>query len=189
VIFILTIKRFYHLLVPERIRIWIRQNVFYLEYQEIHIERIEQTYEKLCKWIKKHPETMLMLTFSINEPSYKTLKLYEKLISTFKNPIGLHVHLIDGLYSPPTQPLQDYQTQYEIINRGYTYLKELGVFTTDFTSGNWKYNEDTFQVCKKLNLINVHIKLKEIPKITYDFGIPKGIYLIPVVRHTHDYEI
>lgn len=176
-------------MIPNYVRIWIRRNIITLEYQEIHIERIEQTYKKLWRWIKKHPETMLMPTFSIKDPSSATLKLYKELILNFKNPIGLHVHISNGLYYSPPPPLQDYETQYEIIAKGLNYLKDLGVSIIDFTSGNWNYNEDTFRACLKLGLTNVHIKLKEIPKITYNYGFLKGLRLIPVVRHIHDYEI
>jgi hypothetical protein len=167
----------------------VRRNVLTLEFQEIHIERIEQTQEKLFKWITKHPETMLMPTFSIEEPTSEVLTLYNKLISTFKNSVGLHVHISGGLYHSPPPPLQDYETQYEIVKRGLEHLRKLGIETKDFTSGNWNYNRDTFLVCRKLDLTSVHIKLKEIPKITSKYGIPEGISLIPVVRHLHDYDI
>jgi len=178
-----------HMLIPERTRGWVRRNILTTEFQEIHIERIEQTLEKLFKWINKHPETMLMPTFSIEEPPPEVLELYDRLISNFKNTIGLHVHISGGLYRSPPPQLQDFETQYKIVKRGLSYLMKLGVETKDFTSGNWNYNRDTFLVCRDLGLTNVHIKLKEIPKITSMYGIPEGISLIPIVRHIHDYEI
>ena len=173
---------------PLRVRKFIRNHIIPLKYDEIHIERINETFNKLIKWIKKHPETMLMPTFSIKPPSRKVLEKYRYLVENFENSFGLHVYISNGLYSPPP-PLQDYKTQYEIIKRGLEYLRELGVETIDFTSGNWNYNYDTFIACRELGLINVHIKLKEIPKITEKHGIPKGIRIIPVVRHLHDYDI
>jgi len=183
------IRETYRALIPQRIRGWVRRNILTLYFEEIHIERILQTHRKLWRWIEKHPETMLMPTFSIDQPNRETMKLYEDLISSFRNPVGLHVHISGGLYHSPPPPLQDFKTQFEIVQRGLESLRSLGVSTIDFTSGNWNYNEDTFRVCRELGLFNVHIKLKEIPKITSQHGIPKGIRLIPVSRHIHDYEI
>ena len=179
--------KIYHKL-PFKVRRFIRENIYPVKYNEIHIERIEKTFQKLIKWIPKHPETMLMPTFTIEPQPKSVLEKYRYLIENFENPIGLHVHISGGLYSPPP-PLQDYKTQYKIVKRGLEDLKNLGAETIDFTSGNWNYNHDTFLVCKEIGLTNVHIKLKEIPKITEKYGIPKGIRLIPVVRHLHDYDI
>lgn len=173
---------------PRRLKEWIKEKV--IPYQEIHVEKIEKTYPKLCGWVKKRPNVMLMLTFS-NEPDYEIEKIvfYEKLVHKFSNPIGLHVHISGGLNSSPPPPLQDYKTQLFIIKHGLNMLRELGVETIDFTSGNWNYNYDTFMVCKELGLRRVHIKLKEIPRIVFEYGCPKGIELVPVVRHIHDYEL
>jgi len=185
----MNIAKMYRRFVPKETRNWIRRKILTTQFEEIHIERIEQTYKRLWRWIEKHPETMLMPTFSITKPSRETLQLYENLISSFKNSVGLHVHINDGLYHSPPPPLQDFKTQFEIVRRALETLKKLGVSTIDFTSGNWNYNKDTFRVCNDLGLLNVHIKIKEIPKITFKYGIPKGIRLIPVTRHIHDYEI
>ena len=175
-----------HRKLPEHVRSKLRGKFLYTD--EIHIERIEETYSKLVKWLRNHRETMLMLTFSPRKPSKKTLNLYKELISVFPNPVGLHVHICDDLYSPPL-PLPSGFKQYEVIKSGLEYLRKLGVETRDFTSGHWSYNEATFIVCKQLGLTNVHIRCKHIPEITEKYGIPKGIRLIPVVRHLHDYDL
>ena len=173
--------------IPEPLRRAIRGTVLPVDICEVHIEQIETTYNRLVKWIKLHSEAMLMLTFSSNPLTSLTSKLYSSLIRSFANPIGLHVHIRDDLNSPPL-PLPSYTIQHNTIKNGLETLKKLGVQTIDFTSGHWSYNIDTFAVCKKLRLKNVHIKLKEIPKITLAHGIPKGIRLIPVIHHIHDYE-
>jgi hypothetical protein len=160
-----------------------------MQFQEVHIERIEQTHRKLWEWIKKHPEAILMPTFATKEPSFETLELYKKIIANFQNSVGLHVHIGDGLYTSPPPSLPNYKVQHQVINNGFEHLKKLGVSTVDFTSGNWNYNADTFLACKELGLTNVHIKITEIPKITLKYGLPRGISLIPVVSHLHDYDI
>jgi len=183
------VRGIYRRIVPEKMRVWVRRNLLSYPIEEVHIERIEQTHEKLFRWIKRHKETMLMLTFSIHEPTPKTLTLYRKITEVFSNPVGLHVHISDGLYTYPPPPLQDYKTQYKIIKRGLTHLSKLGVETKDFASGNWNYNRDTFLVCKRLGLTNIHIQFKEIPNVTLKYGFPRGVSLIPVVKYIHDYEI
>jgi hypothetical protein len=185
----MTVARMYRTVVPKQIRGWIRRNLLIEQFQEIHIERIEYTHRKLWKWTKKHPEAILMPTFSTKEPSFETLELYKKLIMSFKNPVGLHVHISNGLYYSPPPPLPNYEGQLQVISRGLEHLRKLGVSTVDFASGNWNYNTDTFLVCKKLGLVRIHIKLGEISRITCEYGIPEGICLIPVWRHIHDYDI
>lgn len=173
-------------MIPQRLRKPIHERLF--KPTEIHVERIERTYEKLSKWLEWHKETMLMLTFSPKPPSEVTLKLYKNLMNQFNNPVGLHTHICDDLYSP-TLPLPSLEAQYERIETGIKHLSKLEAKTTDFTSGHWSYNYDTFIACRKLGLINVHIRLKYIPEITYKYGIPSGINIIPVARHLHDYDI
>lgn len=154
---------------------------------EIHVERITRTRHKLFKWLERHPQTMMMLTFSSNEPSPEVIHLYSELIKRFNNPIGLHVHISNVVYSPPLLP--SYSTQLKRIRDGLLHLWSLGKTTKDFTSGHWNYNTDTFLVCSELALTNVHVHVKEIPKITSTCGIPKGIKLIPVMGYLHDYNL
>jgi hypothetical protein len=175
----------YHKL-PESVRVRISISLFRRD--EIHIERIERTYRRLFKWLPHHRETRLMLCFSLASPTEMALKLYKHLITSFPNSVGLHVHICDDLKSLPL-PLPSASKQYERIKVGSSYLNKLGIETKDFTSGNWSYNAGTFIACKQLGLTNVHIRCKYIPKITEEYGIPKGIRVIPVVRHVHDYEI
>lgn len=170
------------------------------EIDEIHIERIKSTKEELFDWIRKHPKTMLMPTLApsiMNGDDFtEVLGLYKQL-KYFPNKIGLHVHIRDGeLYESPPQeqlwelaPLPSYEEQLVIIKMSLRFLENLGMQITDFASGNWNYNEDTFRVCKELNLTNVHIKSRIIPEITRRIGILQGISLVGVERHTHDFEI
>lgn len=172
--------------IPQSIKTRIALEV--LSREEMHIEQIERTYKRMVKWLHHHPETRLMLTFSPKKPTQRTLELYKELISTLPNLVGLHVHICDDLYSPPL-PLPGEGKQHEIIKTGLRSLSQLGVKTRDFTSGHWSYNAGTFEICKKLGLTNVHIRCKYIPEMTEKYGIPKGIRLIPVIRHVHDYDI
>jgi hypothetical protein len=171
---------------PESIRTRIAFRL--LRREEIHIEQIERTYNRLYKWLRHHRETRLMLCFSPVKPTEMVLKSYSRLITSFPNSVGLHVHICNDLGSPPL-PLPSAGTQYERIKIGLGYLNELGIETEDFTSGHWSYDEGTFIACKRLGLTNVHIRCKYIPELTEKYGIPKGIRVIPVVRHVHDYEI
>jgi hypothetical protein len=156
--------------------------------EEIHIEQIERTYNRLSKWLRHHSETRLMLCFSPRKPTDEVLKLYKQLIMSFPNQIGLHVHICDDLTSRPL-PLPEASRQYVRIKTGLICLSELGVETKDFTSGHWSYNSGTFTACKRLGLTNVHIRSKYIPETTEKYGIPEGIRIIPVQRHVHDYEV
>jgi hypothetical protein len=156
--------------------------------EEIHIEQIERTHNRLSKWLRHHPETRLMLCFSPKKPTDEVLELYKRLITTFPNQIGLHVHICDDLTSQAL-PLPDASQQYDRIKTGLSYLGSLGVETKDFTSGHWSYNSGTFAACKRLGLTNVHIRCKYIPETTEKYGIPEGIKIIPVQRHVHDYEV
>jgi hypothetical protein len=165
-----------------------RVSIRFLPRQEIHIEQIERTYKRLSRWLRHHPETRLMLCFSPTKPTENTLKLYKLLITSFSNQIGLHVHICDDLTTKEL-PLPEASLQYQRIKIGLTYLTRLGIETKDFTSGHWSYDSGTFAACKRLGLTNVHIRLKYIPEMTMKYGIPKGIRLIPVLRHAHDYEV
>jgi len=151
---------------------------------EIHIEEITRTRHELFKWLERHPQTMMMLYFSSNEPSPEVIRLYGELIKRFNNPIGLHVHTNN---SPSLLP--SYSTQLKRIKDGLLHLWSLGKTTKNFANGHWNYNTDTFLVCSELGLTNVHIYAKEIPKITSTCGIPNGIKLIPVMGYLHDYNL
>ncbi|WXG45385.1 MAG: hypothetical protein WED05_01475 [Candidatus Atabeyarchaeum deiterrae] len=156
--------------------------------EEIHIEQVERTYRRLSMWLRRHSETRLMLCFSPAKPTERVLELYKWLITSFPNQVGLHVHICDDLYSPPL-PLPNTARQYERIKTGLSYLNHLGIETKDFTSGHWSYDSGTFTACKRLGLTNVHIRCRYIPEMTEKYGVPKGIRIMPVVRHVHDYEI
>jgi len=167
----------YNRLVPLSVRNRVRINLLNYYPFEIHIENITETSDRLIGWLKKHPKTMFMLGFSENKPSDEVLEKYNWLLTKFYtvNPFGLHVHF------------NSYSTQQSTINEALQYFHRVGFSTVDFASGHWKYNYETFEVCKKLGLVRVHVKTSEIEKLCC--GVPCGISILPVGSHLHDYDL
>lgn len=147
---------------------------------EIHIERLDRTQAELVKWARKNENAMLMFM-----PQYRNH--VQNVLSVVNNPIGLHVHIRDDVYTNPL-PLPGYSEQRARINEGLIFLRDLGVHVLDFASGHWSYDYNTFKACKDLGLNRVHVKCK-IMTGALSRGVPEGVNIIPVHKHLHDYDL
>ncbi len=148
---------------------------------EMHIECLDKTHTRIIRWAETNRHAMLMFM-----PQYKSE--VQRVLSAVNNPIGLHVHIRDDVYTDAL-PLPKYSEQLQKIREGLDFLEEdLKIRVVDFASGHWSYDYDTFKACKELGLTKVHIKCKIIPT-TLSCGIPEGINIIPVHKHLHDYDL
>jgi hypothetical protein len=147
---------------------------------EIHIECLDKTENKLVKWARKNKSAMLMFM-----PQY--MDHVKHALSVLDNPIGLHVHICNDVYTDAL-PLPDYSKQYEKIREGLDLFKDMKLNITDFASGHWSYDYNTFKACKESGLTRVHVKCKIIPSVL-SCGIPEGITIMPVHKHMHDYDL
>jgi len=147
---------------------------------EIHIECLDKTHGKIVRWARRNRHAMLMFM-----PQYKSC--VQHVLSVVDNPIGLHVHICDDVYTDAL-PLPDYSKQREKVLEGLDFLKDLELQVMDFASGHWSYDYNTFKACKELGLNRVHLKCKIIPNVL-SCGIPPGINIIPVHKHLHDYDL
>jgi hypothetical protein len=157
---------------------WLRDRINPIS--EIHIECLDKTEAKLVKWARKNENAMLMFM-----PQHRNK--VQHVLSVVNNPVGLHVHICDDVYTDAL-PLPDYSKQFEKIREGLDFLEDLKPQVTDFASGHWSYDYNTFKSCKELGLTRVHVKCKIIPT-TLSCGIPDGINIIPIHKHLHDYDL
>jgi hypothetical protein len=171
-------NRIIHTLGKKVFNNWIKGMIFPIT--EMHIECIDQTFEHVLHWAIKHPEAVLMFI-------PQRLEKVKMIIQNCNNPIGLHVHLDDMTF--PCLP--DYSTQLSMIDNGKKFLlkaTEVKAFgLSDFVSGHWNYNYDTFEACEKLGLTKIHITCRKISK-SLSYGLPKGLTIIPVHNAMHDYD-
>jgi len=147
---------------------------------EIHIECLDKTHREIVRWAGKNRYAMLMFM-----PQHSDL--VQHVLSAVNNPVGLHVHICNDVYTDAL-PLPEYSKQREGIREGLHFLKDLKLQTTDFASGHWSYDYSTFRACKELGLNRVHVKCRIIPDVL-SCGIPEGINIIPVHKHLHDYDL
>jgi len=157
---------------------WLKNKI--VPISEIHIECLDKTHSKLVKWARRNKNVMLMFM-----PQH--MSHVKHVLAIVNNPIGLHVHICDDVYTDAL-PLPDYSIQYEKIREGLDSFEDMELHITDFASGHWNYDYNTFKACKELGLTKVHVKCKIIPS-TLSCGLPEGINIIPVHKHLHDYDL
>jgi hypothetical protein len=114
---------------------------------------------------------------------------YKYLAVNFPNPIGLHVHLteLNENQIARTYPLLSFPTrdeQFTRISYGLKFLNEIGLEPRIFVSGHWLTNDDTLEVCRSLELTEVHVKKKRLQCS----HIPEGVTLKYVRNSMHDYD-
>lgn len=64
------------------------------------------------------------------------------------------------------------------------FLNEIGLEPRIFVSGHWLTNDDTLEVCRSLELTEVHVKKKRLQCS----HIPEGVTLKYVRNSMHDYD-
>lgn len=163
---------------------------------EIHVEQIHESHQKLVELCKIKPNAILMLCvcmkhwkegkgkFKRTYPCYadneEVKKYYVSLKRQVFNPFGLHVHISKSINEV------SYEKQRRLIKFGKDLLENVGIRTEEFVSGWWMYNEDTYLACKSLSFNKIHAH----PVISKCIRV-KGVQTIFVKRKNviHDYEV
>jgi len=158
--------------------------------QEVHVELIHKSYERLLKWSSNYPNASLMLLAKNDklapglcvpchnngeaEPYYMKLK-------ELPNPLGLHMHIAQGsqINSLP------YEDQRDTIEKGIQYLERLGIHVKDFAPGWWNYNNDTVKACVDLGLPRFHSHTWFLVK--NQVQLIDGVTIVKVDHNTHDF--
>ena len=159
----MSLPSLYRKIIPERIRLAIRGNLYTTPIEEVHIECLDKSIDVMIEWSNKNPNARLMLT-----PQFPSRS--KELLDNTSNSVGLHVH-----------------TDLWTIQEGDYFLRSLNIHERHFAAGHWKYDWDILKECSAFGYVFIHMKCSIIHEMVY--GLPPGLTLIPVHRHLHDYDI
>ncbi len=154
-----------------RTYMFLRRNLWKRSLDEIHVEAVysDDAYANLFRYVEFYSKTNLMLSCPLQdlwhrmrtqatkvpEEKYQSrVELrYVELRKRFRNPMGVHVHLI----GPCSVNVPSYEEQYALIKEAKDYFDGLGLPTEDFAAGWNRYNDDTIKVCENLGFKRFHV--------------------------------
>ena len=171
----------------------VRRNVTHRHYDEVHVETAinDVAFERLCRYVRKSPKTMLMLT-GWNEPWIKmrvqadflTNKEYADILADrytklghITRNVGLHTHL----FHPKTMKVPTFKQQFDKIMQNLRFIKSLGFCISDFAPGWWSYNYDSVKACYLAGIKRFHCKTELLPIENMEY--------VKVFRNCDDFEL
>lgn len=168
--------------VPAQIQARIRGQVFPMD--ELHIERIEETGNRVLQYLRRYPETRACVLIRCKTPSIKEIEYYTR-IQDLGNPLALHVHFNERLAPLPSVVAMEYQLL--CVKQLYKHI--FNQAPTHIVPGQWNVNHDFILTSFSLGMTHLHLYHKCVPHISQKYGILPGVSVVPVYHYVHDYQL